>query len=88
MTVSDTSRGIQHDPDHSYPDNVVVRLTWVVNGRVMDRTEKIDADRFFGLGNYGAPIEGAALIGIIENMRRAGPPVKKGTKNGAQKSRR
>jgi len=88
MTVSDTSRGIQHDPDHSYPDSVVVRLTWVVNGRVMDRTEEIGADRFFGLGNYGAPIEGAALIGIIENMRRAGPPAKKGTKNGVQKARR
>jgi hypothetical protein len=50
----------------------------------------INADQFFGLGNYGAPIDGAALIGKIENMRREGPPVveQKGKKNGVSKARR
>lgn len=87
---SDTSRGIHHDPDHSYPETVTIRLTWVVDGHVRIRTEQISADRFFGLGQYGAPIDGSALIGTIENMRRAGPPVveQKGKKNGVNKARR
>jgi hypothetical protein len=90
MTVSDTSRGIHHEPDHSYPHSVVIRVRWVVDGHVSERVEQIDADRFFGLGNYGAPIEGAALVSIIENMRRAGPPPvnQKGKKNGVRKARR
>jgi hypothetical protein len=87
---SDTSRAVHHDPDHSYPQNVVIKLVWVVDGHVRIRTEEISADQFFGLGAYGAPIEGAALIGKIENMRRAGPPIveQKGKKNGVRKARR
>jgi hypothetical protein len=54
------------------------------------RTELISADQVFGLGNYGAPIDGGALIGRIENMRREGPPAveQKGKKNGVSKARR
>jgi len=87
---SDTSRGIHHEPDHSYPVSVVIRLVWVVDGHTRIRTEEISADRFFGFGQYGAPVEGAALVGIIENMRRAGPPVveQKGKKNGVRKTHR
>lgn len=87
---SDTERAIHHEPDHSYPQNVVIRLVWVVNGHVRIRSEEISAARFFGLGQYGAPIDGAALVGTIENMRREGPPVveQKGKKNGVRKVRR
>jgi hypothetical protein len=88
--TSDTARAIQHDPDQSYPQTVVIRLTWVVNGHIRIRTKEINADEFFGLGSYGAPIEGAALIGAIESMRRAGPPVveQKGKKHAVRKARR
>jgi hypothetical protein len=88
--VSDTSRGIHHEPDQTYPETVVIRLTWIVDGHIRIRTEEISADQFFGLGNYGAPIEGAALISRIENMRRAGPPVveQKGKKHAVRKGRR
>lgn len=74
MTVSDTSRGIHHEPDHSYPASVSITLTWVVDGLTYRHAQSISADQFFGFGNFGAPIEGAALISMIENMRRAGPP--------------
>lgn len=73
QTPSDTARGIQHDPDRSYPSSVTVQLTWVVDGVARYRTIDISSDRFFGYGEYGAPIEGAALIGLIENARREGP---------------
>lgn len=87
--VSDTSRGIHHDPDHNYPQQVKIQLMWMVDGSPRVRTEYISADQFFGLGNSGAPIEGAALLQKIEIMRRAGPPAveKKEKKHGARKAR-
>ncbi len=72
--TSDLSRSIQHEPDQSWPATVKVQLMWVVDGRPAIRTLVIDSDEFFGLGRYGAPIDGSALIGRIENMRREGPP--------------
>jgi hypothetical protein len=71
--ISDTSRGIQHEPDRKYPKSVTVQLVWEVDGVERYRTIDISSDRFFGYGQYGAPIEGAALIGMIENARREGP---------------
>jgi len=72
--VSDLSRAIQHEPDQTWPTSVKVQLHWDVDGHTRIRTALIDADMFFGLGAYGAPLDGAALIGMIENMRRQGPP--------------
>ena len=72
--VSDLLRSKQHEPDHTWPTTVKVQLYWWVDGRPLIRTELIEADQFFGLGKYGAPMEGAALVGMIERMRRAGPP--------------
>jgi len=82
--TSDTSRGIQHEPNMDYPMSVTVQLMWMVDGNACYHTIDIPSDRFFGYGQYGAPIEGAALIGMIENARRAGPvvlPKAKATKN-------
>lgn len=73
--VSDTSRGIQHDSDQTWPSLVKIAVHWEdAHGRVAIRTEIISADAFFGRGQYGAPMEGAHLINAIERMRRAGPP--------------
>jgi hypothetical protein len=74
MTVSDTSRAIQHDPDITWPTSVVLVVTWNVNGELKYREEAISADQFFGRGLYGAPIPGEAIIQSIERMRKAGPP--------------
>lgn len=73
QTPSDTARGIQHEPHRAYPNSVTIQLTWMVDGVARYRTIDISSDRFFGSGQYGAPIEGAALIGMIENARREGP---------------
>lgn len=72
--VSDLSRSIQHEPDTTWPTTVKIQLYWWVDGRPRIRTILIEADQFFGRGQYGAPIDGSALIGQIENMRREGPP--------------
>jgi len=72
--VSDTSRAKHHEPNRVYPEIIKIQLHWNVEGHTRVRTELIDANRFFGLGQYGAPLEGAALISMIENMRREGPP--------------
>ncbi len=72
--TSDLARSIQHERDLSWPASVKVQLMWLVDGRPAIRTLVIESDEFFGLGNHGAPIQGEALIGRIENMRREGPP--------------
>lgn len=74
MSISDTARGIQHDPDMSYPTSVTIQVVWHVDGEPRYATEDISADRFFGHGVYGAPIEPMALVSMIERMRRTGPP--------------
>jgi hypothetical protein len=71
--TSDTSRAIHHEPNMDYPKSVTIQLVWEVDGVQRYRTIDISSDRFFGHGQYGAPIEGAALIGMIENARREGP---------------
>lgn len=76
MTVSDTSRAIQHDPDHTWPRSVTITVSWEIDGHLYRTQMPISGDQFFGRGAYGAPIEGAALIGMIERIRRAGPPLK------------
>jgi hypothetical protein len=79
--ISDLARSVQHEQDRSWPHEVKIEINWLhKSGRISGRSEIISADRFFGTGNHGAPLEGAALIGIIERLRREGPPkvVRKG----------
>lgn len=75
MTTSDTDRAIQHNPNQDWPDRVSIELVWRRDGVSLTRTLTITGDYFFGLNGYGAPMEGAALIGRIENLRRMGPPI-------------
>lgn len=72
--VSDLARSIQHEPDTTWPTTVKVQLYWWVEGRPRIRTMLISSDEFFGHGDFGAPLDGSALIGRINNMRREGPP--------------
>src|SRR5574343_1154749 len=74
MTASDTSRAIQHDPDRRWPDRVRIELVWYIDGAAHVQAMAITAEEFFGLNGVGAPMEGSALIGRIENLRRQGPP--------------
>jgi hypothetical protein len=74
MTISDTDRAIQHEPSRDWPDSIRVELVWTVDGVARMSAIRISPDEFFGFGAYGAPIEGAALVSRIENLRRAGPP--------------
>lgn len=74
--ISDLTRSVQHDPDETWPESVQLAVMWRdKNGKPLTRIEDISADRFFGRGAYGAPLEGAHLIMAIERMRRAGPPI-------------
>ena len=72
--ISDLSRSIQHEPNTIWPTTVKVQLHWDVSGHTRIRTIYIEADQFFGHGRYGAPMDGSALIGMIENLRKLGPP--------------
>lgn len=87
MAISDIDRAIQHNPDQSWPKAVTITLSWEVDGQMHHTQIALLGDQFFGLGAYGAPIEGSALIGMIENARRVGPqipPLKK-VKNARKK---
>lgn len=89
MTISDTDRAIQHNPNQTWPTRVMIRVEWVVEGQMYFVDMPISGEEFFGLGGHGAPIDGSALIGRIEQVRRAGPPLRlftvKGKKNARKK---
>ena len=68
----DLARTKTHEPNSDFPDEVQLRLVWIVNGSPRIRSVKITAKEFFG--RDGAPLTGDAIIGHIERMRRAGPP--------------
>lgn len=74
LPKSDLARSTQHEPDFSWPSEVRVTVIWNIHGRAHVRSEFIDANTFFGHGGHGAPMEGSALIGMIDRLRRAGPP--------------
>lgn len=74
VNLGDLSRTTSQEPDQNWPTEVKVQLLWVVEGRNHVRSMVIDADAFFGTGAVGAPMDGSALVSMIENMRRQGPP--------------
>ena len=73
--VSDTSRGVQHNPDQDWPESVKLQICWRDSaGRASVSTQIISSNQFFGRGEFGAPLSGEHLIQYIERMRKAGPP--------------
>lgn len=76
VPISDTSRAIMHEPETTWPESVKIQLLWRDHkDRPLIRTEVISAAQFFGHGQYGAPLQGEAIVAMIERMRKAGPPV-------------
>ncbi len=78
--VSDLARVKTHEADHSWPHSVKISISWCdASGKITESYETISSDRFFGTAGYNAPLQGAELIGIIERLKREGPPkVKRG----------
>ena len=88
IPAGDLARTRAQEPDHSWPSSVKVQLLWDVDGAPRVRTAVIDADYFFGRGQYGAPMDGSALLQTIERMRREGPPEGVGPRDYLPKQRR
>jgi len=62
-----------HEPSEDWPTMIEVVAYWGEGRRGRRRSIEIPADQFFGRGTYGAPLSGAALIGMVERLRRQGP---------------
>jgi len=79
MTVSqnqgDLSRAVTHEADESWPTIIEITAYWSKDGsrRGRRRSIEIPADQFFGRGAHGAPLDGNALIAMVERLRRQGP---------------
>jgi hypothetical protein len=67
----DLSRAVTHESDDTYPALIEVVAYWRKDRRGKRISIEIPADQFFGRGQYGAPISGDQLIGMIERLRRA-----------------
>jgi hypothetical protein len=75
LPKSDLDRSIQHNSSQDWPESVKIQLLWRdKNGAPVVSTQLISADQFFGTGSYGAPLDGSAVIQMIERLRRQGPP--------------
>lgn len=73
----DLSRTTSHEADTEWPAEVKISVKWKGDkGHMLVRSETISADQFFGRGQFGAPMSGEYVIGMIERMRRAGRPQK------------
>lgn len=67
----DLARTITHEPDESWPSMIEVVAYFGDKGRKGKRRSiEIPADQFFGRGNYGAPLSGDQLIGMVQRLRR------------------
>lgn len=79
---SDLARVKSQEMDTTWPVSVHIVLLWEgpTKAHPLTTGAEISADEFFGLGKYGAPLDGGALIGRIERLRRQGPP--KGKRRG------
>ncbi len=71
--VGDLARVVTHDPSDEWPDRIEIVAIWARNGgRGRRRAIGINADQFFGRGQFGAPMSGEQLIGMVEKLRKQG----------------
>ena len=69
--AGDLAKTLSHDPSEEWPDKIEIVAYWARNGgRGRRRKIQINADQFFGRGQFGAPMSGEQLIGIIEQLRK------------------
>lgn len=72
---SDLARVKSQEMDTTWPVSMEIVLWWEgPKGKPVSTKTAILANEFFGHGQHGAPLNGEALIGRIERLRRQGPP--------------
>lgn len=73
LPQGDLARCVAHEPDDTWPTMIEVVAYWGKEGRKGKRRSiQIPADQFFGRGEYGAPVTGDQLIGMVDRLRRQG----------------
>ena len=68
----DLARVTANETDDSWPSLIEIVAYWNKGGgrRGKRKSIRIPADQFFGRGEYGAPLSGEQLIGLIDRLRR------------------
>lgn len=69
MPAGDLARTTSHDPNDEWPTTLEI-VAYFGEGRRKRRSVEIDADQFFGRGQFGAPMSGEQLIGMVDRLRR------------------
>lgn len=72
----DLARTINHEPNDDWPALIEVVCYWGPKDNPRKgrrRSVEIDADQFFGMGRFGAPMTGDQMIGMVDKLRRQGP---------------
>lgn len=71
IPTGDLARAKSHDPNDDWPTIIEVVAYWGKDRRGIRRSIEIPADQFFGRGQFGAPMSGEQLIGIVDRLRRS-----------------
>lgn len=73
LPQGDLAKVKSHDPNDDWPALIEVVAYWGDAGRKGKRRSlTINADQFFGRGQFGAPMTGEQLIGMIDKLRKQG----------------
>ncbi len=72
--AGDLARVTTHDPNDDWPSYLEIVAYWGYGHgrRGRRRSIQIDADQFFGRGQFGAPMSGEQLIGMVDKLRKQG----------------
>ena len=72
--AGDLSRTVTREANEDWPSIIEVVAYWSKDGsrKGRRRSIEIDADQFFGRGQYGAPMSADALVSMVDRLRRMG----------------
>lgn len=70
MPSGDLARAKSHDPNDDWPTMIEVVAYWGEGRKGRRRSIEIPADQFFGRSQFGAPMSGEQLIGMVDRLRR------------------
>lgn len=70
VPAGDLARVTTHDPNDEWPTMIEVVAYWGDGRKGKRRSVEIPADQFFGRGQFGAPMSGEQLIGMVDRLRR------------------
>jgi hypothetical protein len=68
--MGDLARVRSHDPDDNWPTMIEVVAYWGEGRKGKRHSIEIPADQFFGRGQFGAPMSGEQLIGMVDKLRK------------------